>query len=169
MTYLHCRTWIQVLHWISIPNPMASVYYVEHIHNALTQNQIPIRTQIPNCYCIHFLRRIFIQFSHLAVIKIKEKFAFVFPSAQCQWTLTRRVQVSNDVNCITMIPCIDFVDLEAQEFFLLFSTLVGWPSSNQSVFHHFSDSLSAHNMEPFPVLGLVVETVRIKWHSCVSH
>ena len=34
MSYLHCRTRIQVPTRIRIPNPMATLYYAEHVHIA---------------------------------------------------------------------------------------------------------------------------------------
>ena len=45
MAYLHCRTWVQTQQTrIRIPNPMATLYYAEHVHIAR------IRTWIPTPY-----------------------------------------------------------------------------------------------------------------------
>ena len=56
MAYLYCtRTGIPT--GIQIPNPMATLYYAEHVHVPLTQTQIFIQTWIPNRYCTHFWGR----------------------------------------------------------------------------------------------------------------
>ena len=54
MANLHCWTWIQVPTPIRIPNPIATLYYAEHVHIAQTQIQIPFKTWILNCNCTHF-------------------------------------------------------------------------------------------------------------------
>ena len=39
--HLHCRTRIRVQTWIRIPNPMATLYYAEHVHTAQTRIATP--------------------------------------------------------------------------------------------------------------------------------
>ena len=49
MVHLHCWTRIRVQTWIRIPNPMATLYYAEHVHIVQTRIATPYgisRTQI---------------------------------------------------------------------------------------------------------------------------
>ena len=57
MAYSHCRTRIQVPIRIQIPNPMAILYYMEHVYIIWTETWIPIQTWIPNRYSTHFTAR----------------------------------------------------------------------------------------------------------------
>ena len=41
MAHVHCRRRTRALTWIRIPNPMATLYYAEHVHVAQTQTRIP--------------------------------------------------------------------------------------------------------------------------------
>ena len=41
MTYLHCQRRTRVQTLVQIPNPMATLYYVEHVHIAQPRTQIP--------------------------------------------------------------------------------------------------------------------------------
>ena len=44
-----------------IPNPMATLYYAEHVHIVWTQTWVPMYSWIPNCYCPIFGKNIRIQ------------------------------------------------------------------------------------------------------------
>ena len=55
MAYLHCWTRIQVLTLIQIPNPVATLYYAEHVRIAQTWIWMPIQTWVPNYNFTHFL------------------------------------------------------------------------------------------------------------------